>query len=122
LFEKHGVDVVFAGHDHNYQRTWPVVVDPDSGEIVRNDQRGVVHITTGGGGSGLSDRSVDPIPSWHTGVFHKRHHFVLIQLDETSMSITAIADGDINTPRVTERQGVGGPAEVLDHVKLMKKR
>lgn len=36
LFEKYGVQLVFNGHEHNYQRSIPI--------------RGVTYITTGGGG------------------------------------------------------------------------
>ncbi len=35
-----GADIVFAGHDHNYERTLP--------------QQGVTHVVTGGGGAHVS--------------------------------------------------------------------
>lgn len=38
VFERHGVQVVFAGHDHDYERTTP--------------QNGVTYVVTGGGGIG----------------------------------------------------------------------
>jgi hypothetical protein len=43
LFEKHRVDLVFAGHDHNYERTLPV----RGGQVVEPDQ-GVVYVVAGG--------------------------------------------------------------------------
>lgn len=68
LFEKGGVDVVFAGHVHNYQRTRPLRFLPrPAGRMVngtfavdsvfdgaKNTQpNGVIHITAGGGGATL---------------------------------------------------------------------
>lgn len=55
LYEKHRVDIVFNGHIHLYERTWPIAgrkVDP---------KYGVVHVTSGGGGGGLEDFSPTPL-------------------------------------------------------------
>lgn len=54
LFDRHGVDLVLCGHDHDYERTHPVRgVDPDSPllrpQVVDTD--GAVHLVLGGGGS-----------------------------------------------------------------------
>ncbi|MCB9785284.1 MAG: metallophosphoesterase family protein [Deltaproteobacteria bacterium] len=43
LFEKHRVDLVFAGHDHDYERTHPV----RAGQVVDADQ-GVIYVVAGG--------------------------------------------------------------------------
>jgi len=47
LFDKYGVDLVLQGHNHNYQRTYPVTFNPSKGSapIVTN------HFTTGYQGS-----------------------------------------------------------------------
>jgi calcineurin-like phosphoesterase family protein len=47
LFDKYGVDLVLQGHNHNYQRTYPVTFNPSKGSapIVTN------HLTTGYQGS-----------------------------------------------------------------------
>lgn len=71
-FEKGGVDVVFAGHVHNYQRSMPLKftpnpAKPDSRGRVNGDMildktydgakdttpEGIIHIVTGGGGAKL---------------------------------------------------------------------
>ena len=46
LFEKYGVEIVFNGHDHIYERTKPILDFESEG-------KGVVYIVTGGGGQGL---------------------------------------------------------------------
>jgi 3',5'-cyclic AMP phosphodiesterase CpdA len=53
LFERHGVDLVLSGHDHNYQRFGP--------------RNGVTYVVHGGGGAGLY-----PVRSCPAG-FPKRH-------------------------------------------------
>lgn len=80
VFQDNGVDVVFAGHAHNYQRTFPLRFKPkliDSipkmnvdgtvdGEVILDKQydgskevkpRGIIHLVTGAGGAKLYDRS-----------------------------------------------------------------
>jgi 3',5'-cyclic AMP phosphodiesterase CpdA len=68
LFAKHKVDVVFAGHEHYYQRR---MVD------------GIVHVITGGGGAPMYDREEDG------GFFH----FVRVTVDGDTVSGEVI---DIN--------------------------
>jgi len=48
LFDKHGVDIVLMGHEHNYERTAPLRAD----QVVAPGG-GTVYITTGGGGHDL---------------------------------------------------------------------
>ena len=56
LYEKHKVDVVFNGHIHLYERTWPV----RDGKVDRKN--GIVYVTSGGGGGKLEEAG--PIPTW----------------------------------------------------------
>ncbi len=54
LFEEHGVDLVLAGHDHNYQRSYPLrdhaPVNRDMNAYGVDD--GPIYIVTGGAGEG----------------------------------------------------------------------
>jgi hypothetical protein len=43
LFEKYGVDLVLVGHDHNYERTYPIVS--------RNGRKPITYIVCGNGGT-----------------------------------------------------------------------
>ncbi len=62
LFEDYGVDLVLAGHDHNYQRIGPI--------------NGVTYIITGGGGGPLY--SVQP----HAAIkkYKVLHHYILFEV------------------------------------------
>lgn len=68
LYEQHGVDAVFFGHLHTYERSLPVV----GGEPAA---RGVVYIQAGGAGGNLEDFA--PTPSWFSAKTHRGHHFVM---------------------------------------------
>jgi hypothetical protein len=57
VFDDAGVDIVFAGHDHTYQRTQPV-----HGGALAPDGRGVVYVVSGAGGAQLY--SLAPQETW----------------------------------------------------------
>jgi len=49
LFDKYSVDLVLNGHDHYYERTYPI------GYLSDKPKKGVPHVITGGGGAPLYD-------------------------------------------------------------------
>ncbi len=63
LFARYGVDLVLAGHDHNYQRFHPI--------------DGVTYVIAGGGGN----RLYSVRPSARLAAYAKAHCFVEITLD-----------------------------------------
>ena len=70
-----GADIVFAGHDHNYERTLP--------------QHGIIHVVTGGGGS-----RIRPVGSSEfTAVSDSDYHFILVRVVDNRMRVTVL-DGD----------------------------
>ena len=72
LFEKYGVKLVLAGHDHNYERTAP--------------QNGVTYIVTGGGGVGT--RAVGR--SEFTEFAESVCHFLYVVVEGGTMTVHAI--------------------------------
>lgn len=85
LFEEYGVDAVFSGHHHCYERTFPM----RGGE--RDDERGVTYVTSSGGGGPLYEVTGDDF----TAVVRRRHHHMRLQLDGEICSISAVAiDGE----------------------------
>ncbi len=73
LFEQYGVDVVFNGHKHNYER---------------NEANGVTYVVTAGGGAPLyamQEREPTQV------AFALEHHFVLVEIDGHHLRATAIS-------------------------------
>ncbi|HBP17664.1 MAG TPA: hypothetical protein DEA08_07720, partial [Planctomycetes bacterium] len=71
LFEHEGVDLVLAGHDHDYERSVPIKQfnqDPS--------YAGLVHVVTGGGGAAL--RPVNPTPRTHLAL--SAHHYLKVTI------------------------------------------
>jgi 3',5'-cyclic AMP phosphodiesterase CpdA len=64
LFEQYGVDAVFNGHDHNYERS---------------TVNGIRYIVTGGGGAPLRDQAGT---SSYSELFVKAHHFCALYFDD----------------------------------------
>jgi len=78
LFERYGVAVVFAGHNHYYARA---VVN------------GVQHITTGGGGAPLYEPDED---APFVVAASKSYHFCRIEIDKGRLSFEAVTpDGTV---------------------------
>jgi len=87
VLERHGVQVVFSGHEHSYQRSKPLrhgaVVEPG---------RGTVYFITGGGGADLHALGVRP----ELAVAEQVHHYLRVDVEGWRMSIAAIAaDGRV---------------------------
>ena len=116
VFEKGGVDVVFAGHVHNYQRTLPMTAVPkrrDGRRVdaewtldkqfdgVRNTQpRGIIYLVTGAGGANLYNREQQNDPSsWQpfTAKFiADRHSFTNVQIGGRKLSAQQVGnDGKV---------------------------
>ena len=67
LYVKHGVDLVLAGHDHFYERTWPVSNEQVQGESdIRTIKRGIapIHLVIGMGGRSAYEELDEPQPVW----------------------------------------------------------
>lgn len=75
LFEKHGVQVIFAGHDHDYERT-----------IVN----GITYVVSGGGGAPLHGQEYSR-SNPKSLVFIKRHNFVRVDVTPSTLTLTAWA-------------------------------
>ena len=78
LFEQYGVDVVFNGHKHNYER---------------NEVNGVTYVVTGGGGAPLyAMQEQEPTQA----AFAKAYHFVLLEIDGNRLEATVISrEGEV---------------------------
>jgi acid phosphatase type 7 len=78
LYEKHNVDVVFNGHIHLYERTWPI-------RGGKADKSGVIHVTSGGGGGKLEDFS--PTPAFFKQEGRVDFHFCYVTVHQGAFNL-----------------------------------
>ena len=90
VWEQYGVDLVFSGHDHNYERS---VVN------------GRTYVVTGGGGAPLYDNGH---ADW-TVVSAKTLNYCLVQVDGTQISVAAYDPQGALIDSFVIDQDYGGP-------------
>ena len=81
ILEKYNVSLVLNGHEHSYQRSWPL----RGGQVVE-DGDGVVYVTTGGGGVSLYPVFPRPFLAFAQSV----HHYVRAEVDGFRMTLRSI--------------------------------
>jgi len=81
IFERHGVQVVLNGHEHNYQRSHPI-----RGGDVASDSSGTIYVTTGGGGANLYEAPANKLMA----VAKAEHHYLRIRVDGHKMEVQAV--------------------------------
>ncbi|MFW5696977.1 MAG: metallophosphoesterase [Fimbriimonadaceae bacterium] len=72
LYEEHGVDMVFYGHLHTYERSWPI----RGGQVV---DKGTIHVQTGGAGGNLENAA--PTRSWFSATTYRGHHLCILEVN-----------------------------------------
>ncbi len=82
LYEKYNVDLVFNGHIHVYERTWPI----RGGKV--DQKTGVVYVTSGGGGGKLEDFA--PTPAFFKQEFRSDYHFCYVTIHRGTFNLKAI--------------------------------
>lgn len=91
VFEELGVDIVFSGHDHLYERTLPM-----RGEQVTDAARGVVYLVTGAGGASLyRERDGSRRPDYLAVLRDDVFSYTSVAIDGGTLTLTQISvDGD----------------------------
>lgn len=79
IFERYGVDVVFNGHDHHYERSHPMVAGQ------RAEQGGVTYVVTGGAGAPVYAVGA----SAFTAFARATHHFVEVDVTPNTLTLEA---------------------------------
>ena len=130
LFERAGVDVVFAGHVHNYQRSMPLKFTPGPGGRDKRGRvdgaltldktfdgetdttpEGVIHIVSGGGGASLYSvdlaKTVAFLEKEHPGNFQPltakyvaAHSFTSVELTPTTLVLRQITSAGKEVDRI----------------------
>jgi phosphatidylserine/phosphatidylglycerophosphate/cardiolipin synthase-like enzyme len=80
LFERYGVDLVLAGHEHTYERTVPIR------ESTVTTDTFVTYVVTGGGGAPLYPSGTS---AW-TAFSASRNEYVKVAVDACTLTINAI--------------------------------
>lgn len=70
LFEEYGVKIVFSGHDHLYERSFPIFGN-------EKHKEGTVYIVTGGGSAKLYQQ--ETFGNWWTEKIQSISHFIFLQ-------------------------------------------
>lgn len=82
LFEKHQVDLVITGHDHDYERTCPI-----SGKQCAAG--GITYLVTGAGGAGTAPVGRSDFTAFSRAV----HHLVRAEMAGGTLTLDAIDSG-----------------------------
>lgn len=81
VYEKHGVDIVFCGHVHLYERTHPILAGKLDGT------NGVVYVTSGGGGGSLENFT--PTPVWFKAANRVDYHTTFVNIRNKTLELRA---------------------------------
>ncbi len=113
--EKGGVDIVFAGHAHNYQRTYPLHFRPSNGKLnadgtvdgtitldktydSTNKTRpsGIIHIVTGAGGARLYNPTdsgeITRMGDFLLKTISDCHSYTVCKVDGGNLTVSQISD------------------------------
>jgi uncharacterized protein (TIGR03437 family) len=81
ILERYGVALVLSGHEHSYQRSYPM----RGGEAV-NDGEGTVYLTSGGGGMTLY-----PVPVRSSvRIGRSEPHYLRVEMQGTRLTVRAV--------------------------------
>jgi hypothetical protein len=87
LYEKHKVDIVFNGHIHVYERSWPL----RAGKV--DSKQGTIYLTSGGGGGSLEDFT--PTPTWFKAQTRSVYHYCYVTIHGGRLSLRAFDHQDM---------------------------
>jgi len=117
LFDTYGVDVVFSGHEHLYERSYPIFDTEVSTleEYFYEDPTGTIYVVTGGGGRWLYMNGYE----YWTVYSRSKHHYVIADLvTENELRITSVTA--TFCPAEFLYSGSSGSGEILDEFWIVK--
>lgn len=122
IFKKYGVNVIFNGHSHWYERSYPLSFDPSRNDkngnlgmdlsfdgITRRIPKGIINIISGAGGAQLNDGQVSrDLKMWAPftcKLVADRYSYTLCDIDGNSLTIQQIdEDGTVIDKIVVEQR------------------
>lgn len=87
LYEKYDVDIVWNGHIHSYERTWPV----KKGRAEQDDAP--IYVIAGGGGGGLE--TPGPVRPFFQNHVRRGHHYVMVHVNGETLEFRAYTLDDL---------------------------
>lgn len=91
LFEKYGVDLVLTGHDHNYERSKPMIGD----RVAAGAEKGIPYLVVGGGGANLREFATSK-PEWSVLRNNSAYGFLDVDVTEGTLSAKLLTlDGSV---------------------------
>jgi predicted phosphodiesterase len=81
LYDRYGVDVVWNGHIHSYERSWPMKADKVQ------EQDGTIYMVTGGAGGNLE--TAGPIKPWFQNNVKHGHHYCIASVNGRTLEFKA---------------------------------
>lgn len=79
LFDNYHVDLVLSGHDHTYERTYPINYTMSENTPMQSPENGTIYVVSGGWGAPLYSGS----PHWWTAYGPEgKYHFVVVDIFE----------------------------------------
>ena len=79
LYEKHGVDIVWNGHIHSYERTWPLKANKAV------NMGGTIYMITGGGGGSLE--TPGPFRPFFQNNVRRGHHYLMVAINGSTLEM-----------------------------------
>lgn len=105
VFEAGGVDIAFSGHNHLYERTYPIKDDQ-----VVGPGEGVVYVTTGAGGMSLYIENEEPV-DYMAAHNDEKFSFTLVDIDGPRLTLRQINDdNNVFDEWVYDKTAVSPPA------------
>jgi len=93
IVERHGVQLVLAGHEHAYERTYPLAC----GQVVSPPAPSTTYVVTGGGGGALESVGC----SAQTAISVEVFNYLRVDVEGQTLTLTAIGIDGGRIDRVT---------------------
>ncbi|MFQ5599765.1 MAG: metallophosphoesterase, partial [Candidatus Krumholzibacteriia bacterium] len=113
IFDAHQVDLVLYGHDHHFERTYPMRNDSAADAWMDPDYvnpSGTIYVVSGGGGG---ERGVVGNCA-HTARALAMEHFVRVRIDENLLTLEAIDTSGRTADQMTLLKSDAAVPEALD--------
>lgn len=87
LIDRFDVDLVWTGHVHSYERTWPLAAEKVVPGRLGEPAGGAVYMVTGGGGGSLE--TPGPFRPWFSNHVRTGHHFCTVSVNGAHLEVRA---------------------------------